>query len=74
MPVVNILVDVVHGLLDPRLMEQGMSSRSSRKLSRDLPAMLGLAIVVFVLLLARVRAAGSRPIRATPRPRTCCAA
>jgi len=52
---------------------QDMSCRSSRKLARDLPAMLGLGIVLVVLLIARSWVAagalsgGRRPPRISAR-------
>ncbi len=49
--VVNILTDLVHGLVDPRLMDSRHKPGPPQAL-RDLPAMFGLALVVLVLLVA----------------------
>ena len=44
---VNILVDVVHGLIDPRLREAGLSLMLVlAKFAKDKPAVLGAGIVV----------------------------
>ena len=45
-----------------------------RKFAQDVPAVLGLGIVLFVAAGRAASARGWRPIRRTPRPRICCAA
>ena len=50
---VNILVDVVHGLIDPRLREQGLSAMLVlAKFAKDKPAVLGAAIVLLIAIVA----------------------
>ena len=70
--VVNILVDVVHGWLDPRLREQAVMLILAKFAARRAGG-AGSRIVLVVLSRRDLRAAARALSRTMPRPRTCCA-
>ena len=49
---VNILVDLVHGLIDPRLTRAALIMLIFRKFAKDKPAVIGLIVVLAVVVMA----------------------